>query len=344
LVVFEVKKTLTKSDFNDAYEHLSGISIAYSEYFEDICQNGFIPKIQYSAKAFAQITGRPVPKKYSDIHKMEKADAQIFYTLVQDTYSPIKIIHGYGGYKSEKGLRTAFLDFQESRLKKQGFGVPTMPNLISSEEYSIVKVTGMPFKYPRHQSGYWEVVASNRVNVVGLMIEIIWTKISLACYVNMPWGDDMDANVMAGLLSGKYIKDEATGKEGWMLSSIEMSEKELKEIGREAEWEPEVCPMVVMNVTQLIGMKGGIDSGSNHFSGYASEAGLTSKDLEQVLIDTNHFTVSDQNWITYIGGSIHVVEVNDSECALANDIGKLRLWCKANQVDGGVISNINLNN
>ncbi len=157
-------------------------------------------------------------------------DAMIFCTLVQDTYAPIKIIHGYGGYKTEYGLRDAFLNFFNSRTT--GFGVPSMPNLVSSETFSIAKLTGMPFLHPKLKNGYWDIIASSRSNPIALMIEIIWTKISLACNLNMPWGDDTNADAMAALLRGKHTLDEKTGKEGLMLYPNELSESELIKLKR----------------------------------------------------------------------------------------------------------------
>ncbi|NMU52858.1 hypothetical protein, partial [Vibrio parahaemolyticus] len=106
------------------------------------------------------------------------------------------------------------MNYLEDKLKVPGFGVPYMPNLITSDSFSLAKTTGMPFKAPRFDDGFWPVVCSSRDNVVYLMIEVIWTKISIYYNLAMPWGDDMDADVMVNLLSGKLVKDQASGMSG----------------------------------------------------------------------------------------------------------------------------------
>ncbi|WP_136678600.1 DUF6602 domain-containing protein [Neptunomonas sp. XY-337] len=342
LVVFEVKKTLDKAAFIDAYQHLAGISKAYSHHFEALLENGYEPNIEYAAKSFAQITGLEEPNRYADIHKMKKEDALIFYTLVQDTYAPVKIIHGYGGYKTESGLRNVFLDFLEERQRGHGFGTPSMPNLISSENYSIVKATGMPFKSPRFENGYWPIIVSSRDNIVHLIIELIWTKISIFCDVSMPWGDDMDAEVMVALLSGRYVFDPTSGEEGWLYSATEIKESELKSIERQVDWEPVIAPMVVKEVAQTIGLYGGVQTDSDTFNFYMDKWNFTGKDLIDQLLGTNLFSIGSSGWITFIGNSLHLVEVDGDKCAVSDNAQRLRKWCEVNSVTPTLINFINV--
>lgn len=341
LVVFEVKKTLDKAAFVDAYQHLSGISKAYSLYFETLLENGYEPNIEYAAKSFAQITGLAEPNRYSDMHRMKKEDAVIFYTLVQDMYSPIKIIHGYGGYKTEFGLRKVFLDFFENKQRKHGFGTSSMPNLISSQNYSIVKTTGMPFKSPIFESGYWPIIASSRDNVVYLMVEIIWTKISIFCDVSMPWGDDIDAEVMAPLLLGRHVCDTTNGEEGWLYTATETKESDLKSIERQVDWEPVIAPLVVKEVAQAIGMYGQIKADSDAFNYYVDKWHLNEKVLVDQLIGTNLFSIDPFGWITFIGKALHLVEIDQDKYAFSDNVQRLRKWCEVKSVTPTLISFIN---
>ncbi|WP_299973714.1 DUF6602 domain-containing protein [uncultured Pseudoteredinibacter sp.] len=332
LVVFEVKKTLAKADLEDACEHLSEVSKAYARRFDSELDNGWIPNISIAAKTYARITGNPEPTEFNEIHRMNKEDAHIFYAVVLDTYSPIKIIHGYAGYKTEHGLRTAFLNFIEDRQEKHGFGIPHLPNLISSEEFSLAKITGMPFHTQRLKSGFWQLIASNRSNPIAIMIEIIWTKISHECNVHMPWGDDMDVDIMAGLLSGKYFIDEETGKEGWQLSSIEPKESTLAEISRQDKWSPQIAPLPVLSILRQISIFGGIEINSDYINQTAQSIKQSPKELVDSLVESSLFSVSESGWLDYIGSSLHVVEINKSECAISNDQGRLRFWCEANNI------------
>jgi hypothetical protein len=121
LCIFEVKKTLTKSDYSDAFDHLGSIRRKFTDHFEEKLRSGtFEPDISCARKAFAQITGKMAPTHYLDIHQLPKTEAILFYALVQEQHAPISIVHGYGGYKTESGLRSAFIDIIEERAKISG--------------------------------------------------------------------------------------------------------------------------------------------------------------------------------------------------------------------------------
>lgn len=343
LIIFEVKKTLNKAAFEDAYEHLSGVSTAFSEYFEQRCIDGFEPNISYAAKSFAQVTGKPEPIRYSDIHQMLPEDALVFYTLVQDTYSPLKIIHGYGGYKTEAGLRNVFLSFIEEQQGKHGFGTPSMPNLISSESFSIAKLTGMPFVTPRLNDMCWPIIGSSHDNVMNLMIELIWTKISTYCDADMPWGDDMDVEGMTTLLLGKYACSEDGERQGWMFTTFEPKESYLKEIENKSSWEPVFINAMTKSIVQCVGVLGPQNINSKSMYEVIDEANLSKEAFSEQLTNTNLLSVSNDGYIHLIGGAIHMVEVNDSSFAASSDRSRLDKWCEINLVNPNYVSFININ-
>ncbi|EKN4580094.1 hypothetical protein PXQ17_000438 [Vibrio parahaemolyticus] len=333
LVVFEVKKTLNKDDLIDAYHQLKGISMAYSEYFEEYLDSGKKVNIDYAARSFSQITGRPKPSKYSDIHAMSKEDAMIFYTLVQDTYSPIKIIHGYGGYKTESGLRKAFLDFLSEQQGSSGFGVPNMPNLITSENYSLAKTTGMPFKVSRFSDGFWPVVCSSRDNILNLIIEVIWTKISIFYNVAMPWGDEFESDIMVNLLMGKFIEDKKSQRSGWQYFSLELKEKELEGVERTAPWEPVIINDVMHSVLIQVGCLGFLNSNSDYFKELCETAGLATDKLVHQLIDTNLFTSDMSENLEFVWPFTAVADLGCGRYAVSHERDKLEHWCERNSVD-----------
>ena len=121
LCIFEVKKTLRKSDYSDAFDHLGNIRRSFAEHFENkLEQGGPEPDISVASRHFSQITGRIAPGNYLGINNLSKSDGMLFYALVQETLAPVSIIHGYGGYRTEKGLRTALIDIIEEKGKKGG--------------------------------------------------------------------------------------------------------------------------------------------------------------------------------------------------------------------------------
>lgn len=333
LVVFEVKKTLKKDDMIDAYHQLKGISQSFTDYFHEHLENDENLSITYAARSYSQITGRPAPNRYSDIDSMSKEDAMIFYTLVQDTYAPIKIIHGYGGYKTESGLRDAFLNFLSEQVGKSGFGAPSIPNLITSENYSLAKTTGMPFKVPRFEDGFWPVVCSSRDNVLYLIIEVIWTKISIFFNVEMPWGEEFESDIMINLLMGKFAEDTKTGKSGWQYSSIELKERTIKDIGRIVPWEPVVVSDVVNSVVIQVGLHGHINNKSGYFKELARDSSLSARELTRKLVGTKHFTVDNSGNIEFVWPYLVVASLGSGAYALAHERDKLDHWCRINSYD-----------
>jgi len=140
LCVFEVKKTLRKSDLKDAFEHLNKIRVKFSEFFEKkLIEYEYEPNLAVAGKLFSRITGKPAPQKYRQIHDLEPEDGILFYSLVQECFAPVSIIQGYGGYKTESGLRNAFIDIlsEEKDSNDNGFGIPSFPTLITTNNFCL---------------------------------------------------------------------------------------------------------------------------------------------------------------------------------------------------------------
>lgn len=342
LVIFEVKKALRKSDFEDAYEHLRKISSAYSEYFERRLLHGFKPDIKHAAKLFSQITAMPEPTQYSDIHGMKKEDAIVFYTLVQDVFSPVTLIHGYGGYKTETGLRNVFINFIKSKVAESGFGAPSLPNLVSSESFSIVKLAGMPFMSPREGDGNLPLVASSCNNVAQLIVEIIWTKISAFCGVSMPWGDDLGVEALAPLITGKYRADPSSNREGWLYSVNKIDETALKNDRRDSVWQPHTVARVIKDALQYMGMTGNLDLKSASGIEFIKTSALEKTVFIKALMKTHLCAISKSEVVTIIGESIHIAEITEDEFAISNDKNRLSAWCELNSIKTSLINIINL--
>tara|TARA_R110002110_G_C13467715_1_gene719483 strand:+ start:9683 stop:11023 length:1341 start_codon:yes stop_codon:yes gene_type:complete len=339
LVIFEVKKSLNKNELSDAYELLSAISRAYKNSFEARISNKDEINIMYAAKSFSQITGRPEPAEYYDIKFMNQEEALIFYTLVRDTYAPISIVHGYGGYKTEKGLRDSFISFLKSKINSECFGTPCIPNLTSSAPFSIVKTTGMPFKAKLIQEDYWPIVSSTRTNTMYLMIEIIWTKLSLVFNYRMPWGIDLESDVMALLLSGKYACNEENNSEGWRYKFESIQENELKDNICKEDWEPPIVPNIFYKLVQNISICGDLNVESEYFKCHVVESSRSEEEIIKELIGTNILTF-DKNTgnISIIGKELYFVQVSDNSWAIYDDKSRLSQWCKLKGIEPNFIN------
>lgn len=181
LCIFEVKKTLKKADFIDAIQHLGFIRTKFAEHFEyKLINESYEPDITAAAREFSKITGKIAPERYLDIHALSKSDAILFYVLVQESLAPISIIHGYEGYRTEQGLRTAFVDIIEEKIQNEGngLGIPSIPTLVTSNQFCLIKNNGVPFSGIKDKNE-WVAICSTRYNPAKMILEMIWSKISI---------------------------------------------------------------------------------------------------------------------------------------------------------------------
>ncbi|WP_446811407.1 DUF6602 domain-containing protein [Methylomonas sp. 2BW1-5-20] len=256
LCIFEVKKTLTKADYSDAFDHLGDIRRKFAEHFEEKLRGGnFEPDISQARKAFAQLTGKMAPTHYLGIHQLPKTEAILFYTLVQEQHAPVSIVHGYEGYKTEAGLRTAFIDIIEEREKTsgQGLGVPSLPTLVTSNNFCVIKGNGYPYLVIRDTNS-WVVIFSTRHNPARIILELIWSKISSHFDVKMPYGSDLDMETVAPLLIAE--PHEVGEQVGWAYNSTEYKEKRLVR-GEQTTWEPSKVGAAELSAINIMAMQGG---------------------------------------------------------------------------------------
>lgn len=332
LCIFEVKKTLTKADYLDAFDHLGAIRKAFSHHFEEKLRTGkFEPKIDHARKTFAQITGKIAPVRYLDIHELSKEDALIFYTLVQEQNAPASIVHGYGGYKSEEGIRRAFMDIIEERAKNNcsGLGVPSLPSLVTSNEYSVVKGNGHPYISIRDDNA-WVVLFSMRHNPIKAILEVVWTKISNHLKVNMPYGDDMEMENIAPLLIAEPVR---VGEEvGWAYKSIECGEKNLQR-KEDSLWSPARVGKVEMSIFELMAMRGGYLNLDQDLDNYLIKKYKSSLTLvTENLIKTRMFALED-GYLRPLAKVTFALSDNDEGGFIALDRNRFDSWCRINNKD-----------
>ena len=108
LAVFEVKKTLTADNISDAYDQMAGVMSCFCNWYkvERFSLDDWSPAF----RTFAEITGQIVPPP-DQWDSMDPTLSNILFTLRAEQFAPLRIILGYGGYKTESGLRRAYLEY-----------------------------------------------------------------------------------------------------------------------------------------------------------------------------------------------------------------------------------------
>ncbi len=329
LCIFEVKKTLTKKDYFDAFDHLGKIRKKFAEYFETKLRSGFQPDITEPRKHFSQITGKIAPETYSDIHYLPKTDAILFYTLVQEKYAPVSIIHGYGGYKTELGLRNVFIDLieEKSKINGQGLGVPSLPTLVTSNNFCIIKGNGYPYIAIKDDSK-WVAMFSTRHNPFKIILELIWSKISIYYGAKMPWGLDLDVENIQPLLLANPIEKE--GIIGWLYENLNYSEKQMIR-DESSSWTPEKISSAEMSVINVMAMQGEVELSDDLAKYILKTHSRTLDSVAKDLIKTRAFAM-DGNYLKPLASLTLILTNDDDSGYLALDRNRFDSWCKNNNI------------
>lgn len=331
LCIFEVKKNLRKTDYVDAMQHLAKIRRKFADNFEDrLINEGYRPDITNARRRFSQLTGKVGPEEYLDIHKLSKADGILFYALVQESLSPISIIHGYEGYKTESGLRTAFLDILEDAWKSgDGWGVPSIPTLVTSNNFCLVKGGGNPFLAVQNKNE-WVSVFSTRHNSAKLILELIWSKIGEYFNAKMPWDDGLHMDSVQPLLiaEAKEVGEAA----GWVYRTVEFKEKHMVR-GDDDFWAPSKIGKPEMSAINIMAMRGGylpLDDGMSEY--LSRNHGVTIEQLTEALVITRQF-MRDDGYIRPIHPQTYVITNDDETGFVASEIERFDLWCAENEIE-----------
>ncbi|MEA5103122.1 hypothetical protein [Pantoea sp. S18] len=324
----------------------------YSEYFSrkmDAMEER--PNIEIASEMFSKLTGVAGPQSYDDIFYLPEHHQILFYSLVVEQLAPVTIIHGYDGYKTEKGLRDVFVDYldEENYLKnltekkraieeKKGGsnamirGMNSLPTLIISSQFTLVKSNGLPYSFSiKNKKDDWVVIASCRDNPLRIMLELIWSKISVFCDTSMPWGDDDKAENLAPLIFAKVVrKDE---KFGWQYRSFELSAKKLKSLSP-IQYEPLRISKSAIFVVQHLSYKadGYAINEDNRLS--CKQAGYELDEIIEELISTTYFAINDNNLFT-IHRTTYILDF-DEFGVVDSQYPRLKLWCDKNQLMSGI--------
>lgn len=336
LCIFEVKKNLRKADYVDALHHLAKIRRIFADNFEErLINEGYKPDITNARRRFSQLTGKVAPEEYLDIHHLSKADGILFYALVQESLSPITIIHGYEGYKTESGLRSAFLDILEEAWKNgAGWGIPSIPTIVTSNNFCLVKGSGIPFLVVQNKNE-WVSVFSTRHNSAKLILELIWSKIGEYFNAKMPWNDGLHMDSVQPLLIAEAREvDEAAG---WAYRTVEFNEKHMVR-GDDNLWSPSRLGKAELSAINIMAAQGGylpLDNGMNEY--LTKNHDLTVAQVSDALILTRQF-MRDGEFIRPIYPRTYVITNDDETGFVASEIERFDLWCAENGIEPNYMS------
>lgn len=199
-----------------------------------------------------------------------------------------------------------------------------MPSLVTSGQYCLVKGNGIPFLAIADKN-QWVALFSTRHNSAKLILELIWSKISLFFDRKMPWNDGLHMDNIEPLLIAKAVR--VGDRAGWMYNSIEPKEKYLKR-DDDKFWEPACLSQAEVSAIEIMAMRGGylpLDEGMNEY--LQNNYGKSIQEITESLILTRLF-MRDGEHIRPVQVHTHLVTTDDGSGYVCNEIERFDIWCK----------------
>lgn len=236
IAVIQVKKTINKSQIEEAYLNLNNV-YDYGDMDTDTLKNVRLFRDAYIGNCHEDIfEGKKFRKIFSSSTK-----EQMFHILRYESILPARIVFGYQGYKSEFSLREGFVKFlQENKSSetelKHGFGPSNFPDLFINGEYTLIKGNGMP--YSGGMVDYqWAFYLSSSEDPLLKLLEIIWTRLSYRFNISCDlFGDDLELEGMNIFLLANLVNINRI--RAWNVEYMPLKKDFLEQAHGNAEWEP----------------------------------------------------------------------------------------------------------
>lgn len=316
LCVIEVKKTLFGKELKESFEQLRQVKKCFGRYFDSLSGSEIIsPAIQ----AFEKITGRPAPQ-IEELDNRLVADQKLLHYLVLEQMAPLRIAFGYGGFKTEAGLRRSFLGYIESNLENPGFDPHSIPNLQSAGGFSLVKMNGQPYVAPTGDKA-WPVICSSRENPLRFMIEMLWQKIGNRFKLMLP-GEDLSQEQLVRFVAAEY--KDMSGSQGWNYSYEDLPEKALRK-AEGYDWSPITLSQTKAVIIQELGSAKGVFIDDPELRKFIKNNGEDPDTLFSELV-ADRIAVIDGNRIVGIGDEFHTMILPTGEFVGSNEPAMLKSW------------------
>jgi hypothetical protein len=204
IAVVEVKKNLYSNDLSEAYNNLLSV--------KDISVIDSV-NAKLVDDAYKSIVRSLPPENEAETKSLPLWKQHIFAALAVDGMSPARIVIGYHGFANEFNFRERFVKYLWSNVGKKGFSPASLPSLIICNNYSLVKVNGMPYAAAMTEN-MWPLYASYSNNPMILLLEIIWTRLTYGKQVGgSVFGEDISFEVLKPLILAQYVSTET--RSGW---------------------------------------------------------------------------------------------------------------------------------
>ncbi len=317
VAVIEVKKRLYSSDVEAAYLNLSSVFKICEPYESE-------GAFYLLADAYREITRRIIPSP-EEVKELPLYLQMIYHSLVVESYKPLRIVLGYDGFVSEFALREAYVQFIEKNVLHAGYSPARFPSLIICGPYSLLKCNGMPYGAPL-RGDMWDFYASTSTNPLLLLLELVFTRLTYTGRLSQHvFGEDLIMETFRPLLQGICVSLR-DGDMGWVVRSIDLTEKEIGLDAPAVPWEPALLNQVQVVVIGWLCRSERISLDDEDLHKYLLAEGYSIEVLVKELHDFGLVTV-DRGELTLLTEKCNVVVTPDGDFYVAEDkSGRLTRW------------------
>ncbi|NWD71176.1 hypothetical protein HX870_26615 [Pseudomonas gingeri] len=201
LAVLEIKKNLYTDQFENAYGQLADVFRIATLDLELQEKDGSLEfSVLRPALEFMKVFKKR-PPHYDERGFLPFHEKIVYQWLVKEHVAPLRIAIGYYGFKKHSSMRKVVGDFYEAGSDKSGARGLEMPNLVISEDTSILKTTGIPYSGDWHDEAGWLWLCSSEENPALLLLEFLFDQIERVLGVTINRGEDMHLEANKPLVS-----------------------------------------------------------------------------------------------------------------------------------------------
>jgi len=320
IAIVEVKKNLLSDGLNDALA-------LFGDLWRRIAEPHDMTR-RLVRDAWRSIVRTELPS-HQEALKLPFDEEMLYHVLMVEASLPLRIVLGYEGYKTESGLRAAFIQYMQGLLQKGGVGggPQAYPNLIISGTKSLLKLNGMPYGGPRDDEKYWNLVGSRGTRSVYTLVELFWTRLSYGSSELPPdiFGEDLEREGFNRLLRTRPIKSP-TGQVGWEFAFDKLRESELSAGSEVVDWEPEFLSLLEFHIMNRLCSQGAVPLDDPYVVRLLQEHGMTVDQLVRSL-NSKGLAYGAENRLELLTDGCACVILPDGRYAAGEDkTGRLRRW------------------
>lgn len=325
LVIFEVKKNLTKESLVEALIHLSEIKSQFYGYIDDLInRNNIGIDLALFSLHLSYLIGYRI-EKIEEIAYLDPTQKNIASTLLVEMLMPLTIVHSYEGYKRVGDLRNAIEDtfnLIDDHNSQRGVRVLDFPTLITNNKLGVLKALGMPYWAQLDEENvgkWWSYLASYNSNSAIILLELLWAKISLHLNISFDFEDDLLSENLLPFFIVRTLGEKPEGK------FIKINDHRLKDPKKASDltFEPQKIEKQLADLFNIITFMGGAKV--EEIKGHLEAMNLTKEEFLNCVKSSFSFGIVD-DYISIIS-SWRCVEIED-EYFSSHDLIRFENWLK----------------